>query len=283
MSDTPTAKLPEEPEFPIIDPNNIDWTTDVMFGRLEKVPTIYSQEDVNENLYSERSHILNIYTSELSSDTNFDLNRLRSKLVEYINDLLNDSAKVSVQARSVLTTDYNFVSILKPVDINSQQSLRNYQQERLVLIQALEQALTLIVSNPVLKNLVSTYILYNGQVPEETLSDLHALVRDAGLDIWIENTWNGFNNDPRNHGTLVFHGGKIRLNLDLAGRYSLQELVHEFAAYLIIKTKERNINSQRDLDNAKQVDLRYVLLMLDLLLANTSQTTRYTNLAGWVD
>jgi hypothetical protein len=298
ISNQSTSKLPETPQPQPIDPDNIDWTGEVTDARLIKVPRIFDQYTVNEALYSERSHILNSYTKELGSENDSDFNMLRSRLVDYINDLLNDSSSASA-ARSVLSTNrreggYGFITInglhaITPDDFELlgsrnpntfPQTLINYQQERLVLVQAMEQALTLIATNKTLKNLVSTFLLYNGNVPEDELVKLHDLVRDSGLNIWIENTWNGFKGDTRNHGTLVYFNGKIRLNLDLVGRYSVQEIAHEFAAFLIIQATGRNITSQEELDNAKHTDLTYLLLMIDLLLGGVSHTSRYTNLAG---
>jgi hypothetical protein len=294
LSNLPTNRLPPAPESKPVDENNIDWSGEVTDARLERVPRIYSQDTIIRKLYSEDSHILNIHTGELNVEPKIELNKLRAKLVSYINDLLNDST----HARSVLISDYDFKTVtglhaITPQDFDLlkarsldkyPQVLKRYQQERLVLVQALEQALALISSNQILMNLVSSYLLYNGRVPDEMLPEFHGQVFDAGLNIWITNTTKGFNNDPGNHGTLVYINGGIRLNLDEMGRSSLRELIHEYAAYLIITTsaenKNRKISSQEELDNAKQVDLMYIMLLIDLLVSGVTHTRRYTNLAG---
>lgn len=89
----------------------------------------------------------------------------------------------------------------------------------------------------------------------------------------------GFNGNKDNHGTLVFDKRmkKVELHLDGFGKTNLAEIIHEYAAFLIM-SKFRTINSSEVLSSAKHTDISYTVMCIDLLSARAPITNRFINL-----
>ncbi len=260
-----------------------DWTQENINPNLKQVPIVFPEDVVSTLLSSNESTLLAKKTLDISSRRDF-LNR-------FITDLLLNSAA----GREVFELQYGFSTVVKekavtPSDFDLWKGnpyfdtlVNSYQQERLILIKAMEQALTLIASNPVLRNLISIGLKarYEARDIEQTEIDrLQEQVIKQGLNIVKMPNQSGFKGVPDNHGTLQLdNSGVITLYLDKVGISSLGELIHEFSAYLLLKAVPNlEFKTHQDLRRAKNTFLKYTILCIDLIKNMPTVTSRYTNM-----
>lgn len=151
-----------------------------------------------------------------------------------------------------------------------------YAKESTVVVEALEQVLALIYYNPILREMLRA-ANQGSQITTSQIDDFMRLI-EADLPIVIENHYNGFRGNAKNNGSLfVNQSGRIELRLDLSGRWNIHELIHEYAAFLIVRAANQGspyfkdkktwfkgtIDGDELLEEAKERDLKYALLIID--------------------
>lgn len=260
-----------------------DWTQENINPNLKQVPIVFPEDIVSKLLSSNESNLLAERIDDISARRDFINN--------YITDLLTYSSA----GREVLRLQYKFTTVAEESVVTSEDFdswkgnpylntlVNSYQQERLLLIKAMEQALTLIASNPVLKNLISTGLKarYEGrEIDQNEIDGLKKQIISQGLNIFEMPNQSGFKGVLDNHGTLQLDNeGVLTLYLDRVGISSLAELIHEFSAFLLLKAVPNlELKTHKDLRDAKSIWLKYTILCIDLIKNMPIVTYEYTNL-----
>lgn len=195
--------------------------------------------------------------------------------------------------KSVLEEDYDFVAMRKIEEIDFEREVEAgaydlptahayrelYTAEATVLVQALEQALALIYYNPLLREMLEA-ASQGSDVGSEQLRFFRELIEKEGLSIVVENHSDGLRGDYRNHGSLFgMEDGSVQLRLDLQGEQSIGELIHEYAAFLLLRYANKGsgrfpakrqgwrgqnvITPDQQIEALKKTSLSYVLLFMD--------------------
>ncbi len=270
---------------------NIDYRERMQNSNLRTVFEVFTSEEVSEALYSSDSHMLNTKPKEGIVADYGDVNERRAFLVDLVNRLLKDIAP----GRVMLREDYKFTTVSEEHVVtendfklwennpNLPKLKSRYQEERFLLVVAMEQAITLMYQNQNLRFILNKLIaqVRDGKplTPEE-IADCRSAVLQSGLSIVDHDTSLGFRGSANNHGTLLFNDktNSIELHLNSRASRSISELIHELGAYLLIKSSGRTVKSQEDLDKAKKDVLPYTLLCIDLLKSSRIDVREYVNL-----
>lgn len=153
------------------------------------------------------------------------------------------------------------------------------------LIEAYEQMLCLIYNNKLLREMVSSSIHNTYNLAK--LESFKTRMSESGLRIVEENHNNGFRGRKGNHGSLFEEDGQIVLHLDREASTDIQELIHEYSAYLLIKlgrSQNKNIiidalyTGEKRLADDKQKFLGYILVFIDFLGSGGKHITDYLNI-----
>ena len=141
-----------------------------------------------------------------------------------------------------------------------------------ILVEALKQALSLVYYNPTLRKLVERSLEMmqtRDPITKDELEQLRNLIENSGLSIIRFEHADGFNGNAKNHGTLVYDekSNEVRLFADRSAYENLQGLIHEYAAYAILKTLNPNLtySSVKEFEETKQKSVRYILLFIDMI------------------
>lgn len=219
----------------------------------------------------------------------FDIGSLQNRgvlLHTFINDLRDNTSWFMDD----LENNYRFQASVQLHDPQFRQAVQHgqvpraelekyretYKTESRILLQALEQTLALIYNNPLLREMLAAAretLIVRTQQAERYISEMEML----GLQVTVENHIQGFRGSSDNHGSLFgLAGDKIELRLDNHAVRDVRELIHELAAFLILKKSrpakrlpsvsflQRETPDQK-LEKEKSEKLGYILLFIDAL------------------
>lgn len=268
-------------------------TLEILSDKPKKKFAPYFRERVKRffnPLEQPKTHFLNPHT--LLYDTDDGLltgGRFRSDLGNinnYATHLSNFAIELfgSPESMEILESTYKFQSfpelmkkrmpeknIFSLFEKASAESKAQFTKEMSIIYKAMQQCLCLIQSDPLLREMARSSLEDEQIESEEFISE----IEESGLPTTVHNHSRGLDNRPGNHGTLQYDEEEkaVRLHLNEVGLDDVRELIHEYAAFLLIRNEK--INSAADLKKAKQKNLKYILLILDTLLNEPEITNRY--------
>lgn len=269
------------------------------------VPKFYGAKELEKALYSGREAMLRWSWEDTNNTRVLDIGNIGNRkwlVYKLVRDLLLSDPI----AKEQFVEDYGFVGTV-PLDLGDFQERYNdglftekefetyreiYLKESALLVDAAEQILALIYENPILKLMLKTALEFrNRPISSEQFSEFHRLIEADGLNIIHDLNARGFRGNEDNHGSLFLdEQGQIVLHMDTLAMSNIQELIHEYAAFIIIR-KSKNIHNghitipsrkDEELEKLKNDNLAYLLVILDSLSRGwvNQVINEYTHLAN---
>lgn len=252
---------------------------------------LYSEMEIAEACYQGKDPLLRFYGKAPGGEMSWvlDIGHIGNRKV-LCHMIVQQMLRLAEWMRDKLELSYGFKAIREISSIDFEDEIQKglltfeqarkyrslYVKEAITLVNALEQALTLIYNNPILREMLKAHRSFG--IDEADLLKFQVEVGQE-LPIIFENHSDGFRGSKRNHGSLfVREDGHIELRMDLQGKKDIRELVHEYAAFLILKkvnggspyirgklTLKGFRSANELLQKAKNKNLQYLLIIIDFL------------------